>query len=309
MWSVSALVMVLLLCGGSGQFQVPETEAGYDYESQAWFAALTATAETRYLSAANFSGGTLRIREPGKYVLTEDVDFAPRPDLDYWPPFDDHDEYPMGAYFLGFFAAVTIETADVWLDLNGKTLQQSEIFYKKQRFFNVIELADKVFVEFEGVASLNYQLVVAGSRASRDAHHRRGRQRLPRDEEVRDLEGGGAGPRLQRHARPVLPQRHPRQRRAARRSEEPPRAGLGGGGHPTQRRGQRRHRRLPGRTQRQKRPRQGRTVDSSVVVERKALGVAVSCLKRRRRRRRPSSLQDSRDSRTNDAGRTPALRS
>ena len=35
----------------------------------------------------------------------------------------------MGQFYLGFFAAVTIETKDVWLDLNGFSIQQKKDFY------------------------------------------------------------------------------------------------------------------------------------------------------------------------------------
>jgi len=45
----------------------------------------------------------------------------------------------------------------VIIDLNGFTLQQSKEFYLLQRFFNVIELNDRVFVSNNGVSSLNYQ--------------------------------------------------------------------------------------------------------------------------------------------------------
>jgi hypothetical protein len=63
----------------------------------------------------------------------------------------------MNKYFLGFFAAITIETSDVWIDLNGYSIVQSEHHNAMQRFYNHIELADRVFIKFEGMASLNYQ--------------------------------------------------------------------------------------------------------------------------------------------------------
>ena len=43
------------------------------------------------------------------------------------------------------------------IDLNGFEIRQSDEFYLVQRFFNAIELNNKVFVDNEGVASLNYQ--------------------------------------------------------------------------------------------------------------------------------------------------------
>lgn len=65
--------------------------------------------------------------------------------------------YPPDAFYLGFFAAITVESDDVIIDLNGHTIQQCEQHYLLQRFFNVIELNNRVFVQNEGVSSLNYQ--------------------------------------------------------------------------------------------------------------------------------------------------------
>jgi hypothetical protein len=109
------------------------------------------------LSGADFEQGTYRIKDPGRYVLTEDIEFGPQASNDYWPPTTLWGEYPPSKYYLGFFAAITIEADDVEIDLGGHTLHQSEEFYLLQRFFNVIELNDLVFIENEGVSSLNYQ--------------------------------------------------------------------------------------------------------------------------------------------------------
>merc|ERR1712232_1506642 len=51
-----------------------------------------------------------------------------------------------GPYILGFFAAITIESDDVIIDLNGKKISQSRLFYLKQRFFNTIELGSSPFI-------------------------------------------------------------------------------------------------------------------------------------------------------------------
>ena len=109
------------------------------------------------LSQADFENGTYRIKESGKYKLTEDIVFEPQESNDYWPPFDLWEEYPPSAYYLGFFAAITIEADDVEIDLNGFEIRQSDEFYLLQRFFNAIELNNRIFVQNEGVASLNYQ--------------------------------------------------------------------------------------------------------------------------------------------------------
>ena len=91
------------------------------------------------LSHSNFANGTYRICTPGKYKLMEDIDFEPRPDNDHWNPLDDPN-YPINQFYMGFFAAITIESNDVVVDLNGHTLQMSKKFYLLQRFFNVIEV-------------------------------------------------------------------------------------------------------------------------------------------------------------------------
>lgn len=117
-----------------------------------------AASATVYLSQEDFTRGTVRLTQPRTtYVLTEDIEFEPQPDNDFWPPFALYGQYPPSAYFLGFFAALTVEADDITVDLNGHSLQQSEEFYLLQRFFNVIELNDRVFVSNNGVSSLNYQ--------------------------------------------------------------------------------------------------------------------------------------------------------
>ena len=92
-----------------------------------------------WLSQSDFHNGTYRIQFPGTYRLTEDIDFEPRPDNDHWNQLDDS-HYPINQFYLGFFAAITIESNHVVVDLNGHTLQMSKKFYLLQRFFNVIEV-------------------------------------------------------------------------------------------------------------------------------------------------------------------------
>ena len=78
------------------------------------------------LSVEDFNDGTYRIRESGKYCLSEDIEFNPS---DHWFPTNAL-QYPGchshlgGAYALGFFAAITIETDDVELDLNGWSIEK-----------------------------------------------------------------------------------------------------------------------------------------------------------------------------------------
>ena len=99
----------------------------------------------------------------GTYRLAEDASFGPRADDDCFLPFfsrgADFDlaAYPPAAYYLGFFAAVTVEADDVHIDLNNHVLEQSKEFHLLQRFFNAIELGDRPFVQNDGVSSLDYQ--------------------------------------------------------------------------------------------------------------------------------------------------------
>ena len=99
----------------------------------------------------------------GTHRLAEDASFGPRADDDCFLPFFsrgadfDPAAHPPAAYYLGFFAAVTVEADDVHIDLNDHVLEQSKEFHLLQRFFNAIELGDRPFVQNDGVSSLNYQ--------------------------------------------------------------------------------------------------------------------------------------------------------
>jgi len=55
--------------------------------------------------------------------------------------------------FIGmdFFAGITIETADVTIDLNGHEIRQSKAFFLQQRHFTAIELSNKWFPDTEGI--------------------------------------------------------------------------------------------------------------------------------------------------------------
>ena len=73
----------------------------------------------------------------------------------WWPNEEDIDLYPGAgqareAFFLGFFAGITIETDDVILDLNGFTLKMDEKFYYSQPFFSIIELSSQPFLPQQG---------------------------------------------------------------------------------------------------------------------------------------------------------------
>ena len=131
---------------------------------------LDQTSNVVTLMQKDFDNGTYRIRKAGKYVLGEDISFAPRADNDYRPACDAWTEFSQGpaveadvntpgdycsnpAYRLGFFAAITLETSDIIFDLNGKTIQMAPIFALQQRFFSLIALHDQPFVGPQGPAS------------------------------------------------------------------------------------------------------------------------------------------------------------
>lgn len=102
------------------------------------------------LTQKHFDKGTYRINVPGVYTLKEDVQFNPLPEQN-WFPAPDSREHPMSSgYFLGFFAAISIEVTGVVLDLDNHKIQQHPEHYYAQRFFSVIELADRPFVAAKG---------------------------------------------------------------------------------------------------------------------------------------------------------------
>lgn len=129
-----------------------------------------------YLSNTDFEGGTYRITQSGTYIVMEDIyfnfnppaqevmdgdAFSPNgidgPELHWYPTREQaavRGQYPglydyIGAYTLGFFAGITVETSYVTIDLNGHSLQQAVPFYFQQRFFALIELASQPFVYYQ----------------------------------------------------------------------------------------------------------------------------------------------------------------
>ena len=116
------------------------------------------------LYQSDFDQGTVRITIPGIYILQEDIYFKPNESNDFMPTTAQisSGQYPgpaqQGAYHLGFFAAITIETTGVILDLNGFSLQQSFFHYLQQRFYANIELAAAPFVLGQGPGNFGSQL-------------------------------------------------------------------------------------------------------------------------------------------------------
>eukprot|EP00485_Elphidium_margaritaceum_P009873 CAMPEP_0202685912 /NCGR_PEP_ID=MMETSP1385-20130828/1730_1 /ASSEMBLY_ACC=CAM_ASM_000861 /TAXON_ID=933848 /ORGANISM="Elphidium margaritaceum" /LENGTH=1663 /DNA_ID=CAMNT_0049340385 /DNA_START=133 /DNA_END=5121 /DNA_ORIENTATION=- len=144
------------------------------------YQALESAAEYLYveLSQSDFTEGTYRITQPGTYVLAEDVvldfnappqsvqddptwspnDFNENGDVWWWPRKDQEDEYPGASTFqnpftLGYFAGISVECSDVVIDLQGHSIEMSPAFYLQQRFFSLIELANRPFAPGKGAAN------------------------------------------------------------------------------------------------------------------------------------------------------------
>lgn len=152
-------------------------EKGWDYQ-------------TKYLYAADFAPGTLRIKEPGTYILMEDVEFDwnagdisddPNAYGAWWPSEND-ENYPgwgetRESYFMGFFAGITIECDNVIIDLNGHKLAQSKAFFYQQGFFSDIEVQSQPFIPGQGVGFFGSDpmfpenVVIKNGYLGRTSHH------------------------------------------------------------------------------------------------------------------------------------------
>ena len=161
------------------------------------------------LRQKHFSDGTLQIRVPGVYVLREDITFHPNPLHNFMPTLEQMESgrYPSmregGAYHLGFFAAITIETEDVILDLNGYTIKQSKQHKLIQRFYANIELANSPFILNQGPGSFttkssykaaNSVMIMNGTLGSSSHHGIHGNQMtnvIIKDLKIEDFEVAG----------------------------------------------------------------------------------------------------------------------
>ena len=136
------------------------------------------------LRNSHFTNGTVRITKPGIYILQEDIVFEPNATNDFFPTHAQiaSGQFPMGtlgAYHLGFFAAITVETTGVILDLNSHTIKQSKLHNLEQRFYANIEFASAPFIPAQGPAtfstSSNYVaangLLVRNGTLGTSSHH------------------------------------------------------------------------------------------------------------------------------------------
>jgi len=129
-----------------------------------------------YLTQSSFKTGTYRITKPGIYILKENITFAPNPHNEFRPLKGD-ERYNNRAYSLGFFAAITIESDGVEIDLNGKTLKQSDEMAWMQRFYANIETASTPFISGQGpgdfgktITSPKY-IYIHDGKLGRSSHH------------------------------------------------------------------------------------------------------------------------------------------
>jgi hypothetical protein len=131
-------------------------------------AAQSGSSNVTEIRQADFEHGTLMLSQPGVYRLAEDISFNPHPVgtlaedgvslLDAYSaglPFRSQmgrspGQYDPAAFGLGFYAAIAVAGRDITLDLNGHTIEQHPEHALLQRFFAVIELADRPFMPGQG---------------------------------------------------------------------------------------------------------------------------------------------------------------
>lgn len=90
---------------------------------------VNSVAPTFTLSQADFNQGTLQLKQPGYYTLTENVLFRPNPDDGFGPRCPQQPMYCNGpvrsaAYQQGFFSALTMEGHGIHLNLGGYSIGQ-----------------------------------------------------------------------------------------------------------------------------------------------------------------------------------------
>lgn len=136
-----------------------------------------------YVDNDTFKEGTLRVTVPCLIKLKEDINFNPNRNYNWFPSAEvlSNEQYfkcdAKFAYNLGFFAAIAIESCDVIIDLNGRTLQQHEEHALEQRFYANIELADQPVIPMQGPSNFGTKLIVGhrilihNGTLGRSSHH------------------------------------------------------------------------------------------------------------------------------------------
>lgn len=106
----------------------------------------------KYIYNSDFSNGTYIIDEPGFYELKENIIFNPNVDNKGKPyeyqrlngPYSDNN------YIFGFFCCIHINCSNVYLNLNGKSIEMSKFFRLFNRFGSIISITDNLFNKFQG---------------------------------------------------------------------------------------------------------------------------------------------------------------
>lgn len=161
---------------------------------------------TTLLSNTDFVNGTYRIKESGVYKLSESIVFNPNPGNDHKPTQEqiDSGQYPIapyGPYHMGFFAAISIETDHVVLDLNGFRIDQHVSHQLQQRFYSAIELGSSPFVPKQGPSNFgdsvsypSYVIIkngVLGLSSHQGIHGNNASNIIIQDLEITDFEQAG----------------------------------------------------------------------------------------------------------------------
>ncbi len=122
------------------------------------------------LQQSDFNSGTKRITQSGYYYLTEDIKFEP----DFTAELGRTDKPRTG-----WFTALSIESDNVILDLNAKTLEATQDFVDTQTFkvFSIIELSNSPFPHFvfafPGETTLKHpnNVTIKNGTVGRSPHH------------------------------------------------------------------------------------------------------------------------------------------
>eukprot|EP01083_Nonionella_stella_P170654 581272_1 len=123
------------------------------------------------LYQTDFHFGTYRMTVSGLYCIEENIIFNPIPGNINFPNtpgawFPSNDTHYSGcinlndgAYALGFFAVLSIETSNITLDLNGHKIEYHKYFYLQQRFGSIIEISNQPFLPNSGPAGFGNSFV------------------------------------------------------------------------------------------------------------------------------------------------------
>lgn len=107
-----------------------------------------------YICQKDFLNGTYIIDKPGIYEIKENIIFNPNIDNKGKPynkqrlsgPYSDEN------FTFGFFACIHINSSDVYLNLNGKSIEMGKLFRLFNRFGSIISITENLFNKNQGPA-------------------------------------------------------------------------------------------------------------------------------------------------------------